>query len=102
MIKKYFLFITLIATCQVFSKEVYRRIEKNFTQYACDAAFGKSNLTPFDFFTNSYYLGVANSFNDVRCYSFFSCCTNSSKNLDYLIQLGLIGSRTHLRKGRTA
>jgi hypothetical protein len=102
MIKKYFLFITLIATCQVFSKEVYRKIEKNFNPYVCETKFGKSNLSPFNFFINSYYRGLTYSFNDVRCYSLFPCCNNSSNSLDYLIQSGFIGSTTYLRKGRTA
>lgn len=102
MIKKYFLFITLIAACQVFSKEVYRSIEKNFTLNASETKFGKSNLSPFDFFTNSCYLNFTSSFDDVSCYSFFTCCIKSSKNLDYLIRSGFIGSTTYLRKGRTA
>jgi hypothetical protein len=102
MIKKYFLFITLIATCQLFSREVFNSIEKNFTLYTCKTSFGKSNAGLFHFSNNSYYLNFMGSSNYLGCVSYFSCCTNSSKNLDNLIWSGFIGSTSYLRKGRTA
>jgi hypothetical protein len=102
MIKKYFLFITLIATCQVFSKGVYRNLENNVNTDVCQTSFGKANLITSNFYINFNYLTLTNPFNQIRCHSFFSCFNHFSKNSNEIIQLEFIGSTTYLRKGRRA
>jgi hypothetical protein len=45
MIKNYLLFTLLIATCQIFSQEVYLNSGKNFTAYRYKTPLGQSNST---------------------------------------------------------
>jgi hypothetical protein len=99
MIKKYFLFVALIANCQVFSKGFYRNLENNLNADVTQVSFGHSNVNTCTFFINFYYLELTNPFNQVRCNSFFSCFNHFSIKSNDLIPLELIGSNTYLRKG---
>lgn len=99
MIKKYFLFIALITTCQVFSKGFYRNLENNLNADVTQASFGLSNVNTCTLLINFYYLDLINPFNQVRCNSFFSCFNHFSIKSNDLILLESIGSTTYLRKG---
>jgi hypothetical protein len=99
MIKKYFLFIALITTCQVFSKGFYRNLENNLNPDVTQASFGLPNVNTCTLFINFYYLDLINPFNQFRCNSFFSCFNHFSIKSNDLIPLESIGSTTYLRKG---
>jgi hypothetical protein len=98
MIKKYFLLITLIATCQVFSKGFYGNLENNLKTDVTQTLFGPPYVSTCTFF-KIFIIDLINPFNQVRCNSFFSCFNHFSVQCNDLFPLEFIGSTTYLRKG---
>ncbi len=62
MIKKYLLFIFLIATCQVFSQEVYFNTGKNFTKYIYKNSNFQTNPNLQSGTGNFYEVGLTTPF----------------------------------------
>jgi hypothetical protein len=137
MIKKHITLLLFIASCQVFSQQIYLNTGKNFTKYDYRSSDGQSSSLLQAGTGNYYEVGVAIPFTDEHIiysvslslneynavggnaatsyrwdtkylgikgglgYSFFPNGNSLNNNLDFLLNLGLVGESVIYGKQQT-